>query len=164
MTPLVVLTPEQAALADARARCAVETLRVLDARLAASPAGGFLSVRDLVRAARSADLPEPDWRAERAMVRAAGFGRWATARCLGEWASLVDIALQAARSLAEPLDLAAVSRAALAWCLTERPDDHPVAILADLAGRISGEDVHTETPARPYYRQTLDGWRALITR
>lgn len=162
MTTLVSLTPEQAALADARARCAVEALRVLDARVGASAAGGFVTAGDLVTAVRAAGLPEHDWRAERAMMRAAGHGRWATARHLGEWACLVDRALEAARALGEPLDLAAVSRVSLRWCLAGRPKDHPVAVLSGIAGRITAEDVHTETPQRPYYRQTLDGWQALL--
>lgn len=162
MSALPPLTPGQAALADARARCAVEVLRVLDDRTRASAAGGFTTVRDLGGAAKQAGLPAPDWRAERDMVRAAGFGRFATARVLGEWASMVDIALEAARWWGEPLDVAAVSRRSLAWQLARCPAGDPVHELHALTARIGAADLHHETVERPWYRQLLDGWRAVL--
>lgn len=161
--PIPPLTPVQQALADARAQCAVEVLRVLDERTRTSAAGGFTTVRDLRGAARQANVAEPDWRAERDMVRAAGFGRLATARVLGEWASMVDVALEAARALGEPLDLRPVSRWSLAWQLAGCPDGHPLDALHDLTGRIAGADLHRESPERPYYRRLLDGWRAVLS-
>ena len=40
------------------------------------PAGSFTSIRDTRAAALKAGLEPPDLHAERAMLRAAGFGRW----------------------------------------------------------------------------------------
>lgn len=96
------------------------------------------------------------------MVRAAGFGRFATAGVLGDWQSMVDAAHEAGRRLAVPLDISAVSRAALAWCLAGRPEHPPFGELLRLAREITIDDVHTETPQRPYHRQTVDGWLAVL--
>lgn len=97
------------------------------------------------------------------MVRAAGFGRFATSGLLGDWASMLGAAHEAGRRLGESPDLSAVSRAALAWCLAGRPEQPPFTELLRLAREITIDDVHTESPQRPYYRQTLDGWRVALT-
>lgn len=154
------LTVEQAALADRRARCLDTVTPVLESHAAAL--GGVASIRDLRGAARQAGVAEPDWRAEKDMVRAAGFGRFATAGLLGDWESLLGAAHEACRRLGESLDTAAVSRAALAWCLAGRPAPSPFGELLRLAREITIDDVHTETPQRPCYRQTLDGWRTVL--
>lgn len=154
------LTVEQAALADRRAHCLVATAQVLEARAAGH--GGVTSIRDLGGAARQAGVAEPDWRAEKAMVRAAGFGRFATAGVLGDWQSMLDAAHEATRRLGLSLDASAVSRAALAWCLAGRPEHPQFGELLRLAREITIDDVHTETPQRPYYRQTVDGWRSVL--
>jgi hypothetical protein len=157
--PLPPLTVEQAALADRRAQCLLAATEVLVAR--ATP-GGFVSVRDVGPAARQAGTPEPDWKAERTMVRAAGFGRFATAGVLGDWCSLLGAAHEAGRAVGEPVDAVAVSRCSLAWCLAGRPEHPWLTELLRLAREITIDDVHSETPQRPYYRRTLDGWREVL--
>lgn len=161
MNAAVPLAPHQAELADARARATIAVVDAAERDAAASGLSGFTVVRDVAGAARRLGVAAPDWRAERAMVRAAGVGRLATARVLGEWASLVDVALEAARWWQQPIDLAAVSRAALAWNLVGRPAHHPVHAAHELTARITASDLHQESPAQPYYRQLLDAWRAV---
>lgn len=154
------LTVEHAALADRRAQCLVAAGAGADVQVATL--GGVTSIRDLAGAARQAGVAEPDWRAEKAMVRAAGFGRFATAGILGDWQTMLGAAHEASRRLGEPLDVAAVSRMSLAWCLAGRPERQPFTELLRLAREIMTDDVHTESPQRPYYRQTMDGWRQVF--
>jgi hypothetical protein len=156
---LPMLTPAQMALADQRARCLAGAVAVLARR---APQGGFVSVRDTRAAARQAGTTEPQWQAERDMVRAAGFGRFKTAGLLGAWENLVSAADEAARWYGEPLDLETVSRRSLAWCLAGRPT-HPLAELMTLSRDVGTDDVHDER-ARPSYRRLLDGWAAELAR
>lgn len=150
------LTDAQRELADRRAACVTATAAALGA------AGtGFVSVRDTRHASRQAGVPEPDWRAERAMVRAAGFGRLRTAGLLGDWESMVSAADEASRWYHEPLDLIEVSRRSLTWCLADRPDGPMVAVLT-LSRDVVTDDVHIERPERPRYRQLLDRWRQVL--
>ncbi len=152
------LTAEQIALADRRAQCAVAAA---DAQ-AARAGDGFVSIRGLNQAAKQVGTPEPDWRAERDMVRAAGFGRFKTGAVLGDWGSMVDAAYEAARFYKEPIDMIAVSRHSLAWCLAGRPVDHPLRAVMKDSRDITTDDVHRET-TRPSYRQVLDGWKRILT-
>lgn len=122
---------------------------------------GFVSVRDTRAAAKQAGVEEPDWRAERDMVRAAGFGRLRTGGLLGDWESMVNAADEASRWYGEPLDLVQVSRRSLAWCLAGRPDG-AIRELLDLSREVASLDVHIEKPDRPAYRQLLDGWSAVL--
>ncbi|HQY86910.1 MAG TPA: hypothetical protein PLT40_18535 [Ilumatobacteraceae bacterium] len=159
--PIGGLTSAQAALADTRASCLLAAGAVLDERTRATT-GGVVSIRQLPAAAKQAGTAAPDWRAERDMVRAAGFGRLATSGVLGDWDCMVGAADEAARRLHETIDLRAVSRHALAWCLADRPDDHVMAAILRVSRDIMIDDVHTETPERPYYRRTLDHWASVL--
>ena len=146
------LSPDQQALADRRAEAtaavAAESTRRSD---------GFVSIRDVRASAKQVGTPEPDGKAERDMVRAAGHGRLKTGALLGEWETMVNAADEASRWYGEPIDLVEVSRRSLAWCLAGRPDG-PLAPLRDLSREISTLDVHIEKPENPAYRQLLDGW------
>ena len=150
------LTDAQRALADRRAECVTATAAALDAT-----GTGFVSLRDTRHAARQAGVPEPDWRAERAMVRAAGFGRLRSAGLLGDWEAMVGAADEASRWYHEPLDLIEVSRRSLAWCLADRPDG-PMRAVLTLSRDVVTDDVHVERPERPRYRQLLDSWQQVL--
>jgi hypothetical protein len=151
------LTDVQRTLADTRARCSVAAA---DAHARAQP-DGFVSVRDTRSSATQVGTPLPDYSSEKNMVRAAGFGRFKTGALLGEWELLVNATYEAARFHSEQIDVHAVSRWTLAWCLADRPSGHPIAALALLARDIATDDVHNEQ-LRPSYRQLLDGWRPLL--
>ncbi len=153
---ILVLTPAQQALADDRARAVAATVAEM-----AGHTDGFVSLRDTVSAARRAGVPAPDWRAERDMVRAAGFGRFRTGGVLGDWASMVSAADEAGRWHREPVDLVQVARRSLAWCLAGRPDG-PRRALMRLSRSMTSDDVHNEAPDHPTYRQLLDGWREVL--
>jgi hypothetical protein len=150
------LSPAQQELADRRAE-ATEAAAAEQARRA----DGFVSIRDVRAAAKQVGTPEPDWKAERDMVRAAGFGRLRAGALLGDWEILVIAADEASRWYGEPVDLVEVSRRSLAWCLDGRPDG-PLRPLLDLSREVSMLDVHIEKPENPAYRQLLDGWTAQL--
>jgi len=156
---LAPLTAAQAALADRRAALHVQ---VLDALVARAPAGAAVSLRDLSPSARQVGRPSPDMGAERAAFRAAGLGRFATSGALGDWYNLIGAAAEASRSLGAPLDLAAVTRTSMAWCLAGRPADSRLQELLDLAREILSDSAHTDTPQRPFHRRTVDGWAAVL--
>jgi len=147
------LTPAQQELADRRAQAVEAAAAELAGR-----SDGFVSIRDARAAAKEAGVPEPDWRAERDMVRAAGFGRLRTGGLLGDWESMVNAADEASRWYRQPIDLVGVSRRSLAWCLAGRPDG-PLRDLLDVSREIVTLDVHDERADRPAYRQLLEGWR-----
>jgi hypothetical protein len=151
------LTDVQRALAETRARCSVAAA---DAQALAQP-DGFVSVRDTRWAAGQVGTAAPDYSSEKHMVRAAGFGRFKTGALLGEWELLVNATYESARFHREQIDVDAVSRLTLAWCLADRPSAHPVAALALLARDIASDDVHNEQ-LRPSYRRLLDGWRRVL--
>lgn len=155
----VPLTADQAALADRRAAL---HLRVLDALVARAPVGAAVSMRDLSPSARQVGLEAPDVSAERAAFRAAGLGRFATSGALGNWYNLVGAAAEASQSVGAPLDLAAVTRTAMAWCLAGRPAHPQLQELLDLAREIWSDSAHTDTPQRPFHRRTVDGWAAVL--
>lgn len=157
MDALPQLTPAQQALADDRARC---TIAAAAAEARANP-DGFVSLRDVRAVAKRRDTPLPSYEAERDAFRRAEAGRWKAGTLIAVWQSLVSATDEAARFHGEPVDLDAVSRLSMAWCLAGRPTDHPVAALARMALDISTDDVHNEQ-VRPTYRQLLDGWRTLL--
>jgi hypothetical protein len=154
MTP--ALTDAQRELADARARATV----AVAAELALS-ADGFVSIRDTNQVCKENGVPMTDWRVERDMVRAAGFGRIKTSGMLGDWEVLVAAANEASRWYDEPIDLVKVSRESLAWLLADRPDG-PMHHLRELSREIATLDSHIERPEKPTYRELLDAWRALL--
>jgi len=150
------LTDVQQALAQTRARCSVAAA---DAQARAQP-GGFVSVRDTRWAAGQMNTPAPDYSSEKNMVRSAGFGRLKTGALLGEWELLVNATYESARFHGEQIDVDAVSRLSLAWCLADRPSDHPIAALAllardDLVGTLVGthagrhREVHQDPAVHP---------------
>lgn len=95
------------------------------------------------------------------MVRDAGFGRFKTSGLLGDWETLVNGTHEAARWHRDRIDLVAVARVSLAFCLAGRPSDHPIAALLILSRDIVTDDVHLEQTA-PTYRRLLDGWRGIL--
>jgi len=101
-------------------------------------------------------------KAERSAFRAAGLGRFATAGALGNWYDLIGAAAEASRSLGAPLDLARVTRTAMAWCLAGRPAHPHLPTLLDLAREILSDSAHTDTQERPFHRRTVDGWAAVL--
>jgi hypothetical protein len=150
------LTDAQRELADQRASAVVLAATEYSRRH-----DGFLSIRDTRQVAKEVGVSMTDWRVERDMVRAAGFGRLKTSAMLGDWEVLVAAPNEASRWYDEPIDLVEVSRRSLAWLLADRPDG-PMYPVRELSREIAMLDSHIERPEKPTYRELLDAWRDLL--
>ena len=154
------LSSSEQLLADRRAHCAIELGMTL--QRGPEPADGFVSVRDLRSATARAGTAQPDWRAERSMVRSAGFGPFRASAILGDWDTMVNAAGEASRWYNEPIDVVGVSRWSLRYGLANRPKNHPMAPLLAFSREVISEDIHRERPEAPFYRQLLDGWTLIL--
>ncbi len=159
---LPVLDTEQRVLADGRA---AQHARVATACMQRQPnaAGGFVSVRDLTWTAKQVGLAPPDHKAETAMFRRAGIGRFQTMAACGAWYAMISAAEEAGRWYCEPVELQSVSRLSLRWCLAGRPHHRGLDALHHTSQRIAIDDsVRSPDLGYPDYRQLLDGWHVVL--